>query len=79
MALAHPHATGVAVYPTLFLLKYMLVMNHIFSWPYWNKAGYTAKTSRGRVGRGENARFQLERDEPTDRWEDGQTDGQSLL
>ena len=30
-----------------------------------NKAGYTAKTSRGRVGRGENARVQLKRDEPT--------------
>ena len=30
-----------------------------------NKAGYTAETSRGRVGRGENARFQLERDGPT--------------
>ena len=43
-----------------------------------NKVGYTAKTSCGQVGRGENARFhtlcdrfQLEHDGPTD----GQTNG----
>ena len=41
-----------------------------------NKAGYTANTSRGWVGRGRNARlltFRLERDGPTD----GPTDGRS--
>ena len=39
-----------------------------------NKAGYTAKTSRGRVGTGENAHFQLERDGPTDRPTDRRMD-----
>ena len=36
-----------------------------------NKAGYTANTSRGRVGRGGDAcfpTFWLERDGPTDGW-----------
>ena len=43
-----------------------------------NKAGYTANTSRGRVGRGENAHFHtfnLDHHGPTD----GRTDRQSLL
>ena len=43
-----------------------------------NKAGYTANTSRWRVGRGGNARFhtfKLDHHGPTD----GRTDGQSLL
>ena len=44
-----------------------------------NKAGYTANTSCGRVGRGGNGRFHTFRlvltDQPTDR----RTDGQSLL
>ena len=51
-----------------------------------NKAGYTANTSRGRMGRGGNAcfpTFRLERDGPTDQPTnqptDGRTDGQSLL
>ena len=42
-----------------------------------NKAGYTANTSRGRVGRGGNAcfhTFRLERDGPTDRPTDGRMD-----
>ena len=41
-----------------------------------NKAGYTANTSRGRVGRGGNAcfpTFRIERDGPTDRPTDGRT------
>ena len=44
---------------------------------YGNKAGYTANTSRGRVGRGGNARFptfRLERDGPTDGPTDRRTD-----
>ena len=51
-----------------------------------NKAGYTANTSRGRVGRGGNAcfpTFRLERDgptnQPTNQPTNGRTDGQSLL
>ena len=51
-----------------------------------NKAGYTANTSCGRVGRGGNARFHtLQLDHhgrtngPTDQRTDGPTDGQSLL
>ena len=47
-----------------------------------NKAGYTANTSCGRVGRGGNARFltfQLDHHGPTNRRTDGRTDGQSLL
>ena len=44
-----------------------------------NKAGYTANTSRGRVGRGGNARFHTFRLVFTDRPTDGRTDGQSLL
>ena len=50
----------------------------------FNKAGYTAKTSRGRVGRGENTRFhslcgrfQLKRDNSS--VSDRRTDEQSLL
>ena len=50
---------------------------------FGNKAGYTANTSCGRVGRGENARFHSFRlmltDRPTDRPTDGPTDGQKLL
>ena len=45
-----------------------------------NKAGYTANTSRGRVGRGGNAcfpTFRLERDGPTDQPTDGRTDGRT--
>ena len=41
-----------------------------------NKAGYTANTSRGRVGRGGNAcfpTFRLERDGPTDQPTDGRS------
>ena len=47
-----------------------------------NKAGYTANTSRGRVGRGGYARFhtfQLDHHGPTNRPTDQRTDGQSLL
>ena len=51
-----------------------------------NKAGNTANTSCGRVGRGRNAcvpAFRLERDgptnQPTNQPTDGPTDGQSLL
>ena len=40
-----------------------------------NKAGYTANTSRGRVGRGGNARFPTFRPVLTDRQTDGQTNG----
>ena len=43
----------------------------------WNKAGSTANTSRGRMGRGGNAcfpTFRLERDGPTDRPTDRPTD-----
>ena len=51
------------------------------------KAGYTANSSCGRVGRGGIARFHTFRlvlmDGPTDQWmdqqTDGRTDGQSLL
>ena len=39
-----------------------------------NKAGYTANTSCGRVGRGGNARFHIFQHDHY-----GQTDGQSLL
>ena len=42
-----------------------------------NKAGYTANTSRGRVGRGEDARFhtfKLDQHGPTDRRTNGRTD-----
>ena len=42
-----------------------------------NKAGYTANTSRGRVGRGGNARFhtfQLDHHGPTNRPTNGRTD-----
>ena len=48
-----------------------------------NKAGYTANTSCGRVGRGGNARFHIFRlvftDGPTDRRTDRRTDVQRLL
>ena len=43
-----------------------------------NKAGYTANTSRGRVGRGGNAGFSTFRlvltNGPTDQWTNGPTD-----
>ena len=47
---------------------------------FGNKAGYTANTSCGRVGRGENVCFHIfqlvltdqQRDGSTDRWTDGQ-------
>ena len=55
---------------------------HIFRVNNYNKAGYTANTSRGRVGRGRKARFcAFEHDhyQQTDRPIDGRTDGQSLL
>ena len=43
-----------------------------------NKAGYTANTSRGRVGRGVFALSQLDHhgptNQPTDGWTDGRTD-----
>ena len=52
-----------------------------------NKAGYTANTSCGRVGRGGNAQFHTFRlvfmdrptEGPTNGRTDGRTDGQSLL
>ena len=40
-----------------------------------NKAGYTANTSCGRVGRGENASFHTSRLVFNDGWTDGLTDG----
>ena len=43
-----------------------------------NKAGYTANTSRGRVGRGGNARFHTFHGS-MDQWTDQRTHGQSLL
>ena len=44
-----------------------------------NKAGYTANTSCGRVGRGENAVFPLFDSCPRTDWRtDGPTDGQSV-
>ena len=42
-----------------------------------NKAGYTANTSCGRVGRGGNAHFHTFRLMFTDRQTDGPTDGQT--
>ena len=42
-----------------------------------NKAGYTANTSCGRVGRGGNARFHTFRLVFTDRPTDGPTDGRT--
>ena len=45
-----------------------------------NKAGYTANTSRGRVGRGGIARFhifQLDHHGPTNRPTNGRTDGRT--
>ena len=46
---------------------------------YRNNAGYTANTSRGRVGRGGNAHFRtlnsITTDQPTDRPTDRPTDG----
>ena len=49
-------------------------LNHSVFWT--NKAGYTANTSRGQVGRGGNACFPIfdfERDGPTDRPTNGWT------
>ena len=46
----------------------------------WNKAGHSANTSCGRVGRGGNARFhtfQLENHGSTDQRIDGRTDGRT--
>ena len=47
-----------------------------------NKAGYTANTSRGRVGRGGNARFhtfKLDHHGPTNQPTDQPTDGRTKL
>ena len=44
-----------------------------------NKAGYTANTSCGRVGRGGNARFHTFQLDHHDGLTDRPTDGQSLL
>ena len=53
-----------------------------YFWVEWmNKAGYTAITSRGRVGRGGNAGFSTFRlvltDGPTNQRTDGRTDGRT--
>ena len=48
--------------------------------PHFNKAGYTANTSRGRVGRGGNAcfpTFRLDHHGPTDQPTDQPTDGRT--
>ena len=55
--------------------------NKLFlSYEYQNKAGYTANTSCGRVGRGGNARFntfQLDHHGPTNQRTNGRTDGRT--
>ena len=56
-------------------IVHVLIYNQFFSNKQLNKAGYTANTSRGRVGRGGNACFSTFHHGPTNR----PTDRQNLL